>query len=181
MSASEKLPLLQRVAFGTGHILNIMAVVGMWYPYSVTYFQKVVGLSFSSTATILLVSQVVGALVTPFIGIWSDSCVCKYGRRKIFHLIGIISVATSFFFIWFECIGCEGVDESYKVLYYTSFTIVFQFGWACTQICQLAMVPELTSSKALKVELNSIRLDQHKRYIFSTSAFHYNNLTIIIL
>ena len=163
MSDSENLPLLQRVAFGTGHILNIMAVVGMWYPYSVTYFQKVVGLSFSSTATILLVSQVVGALVTPFIGIWSDSCVCKYGRRKIFHLIGIISVAASSFFIWFRCIGCAGFtgeDERYKVLYYTSFAIVFQFGWACTQICQLALIPELTSNKATKVELNSIRLAQ---------------------
>lgn len=158
MSDNENLPAIQRVAFGTGHILNIMAVVGMWYPYSVMFFQKVLGLSFASTATILLVSQVAGALVTPFVGVWSDMCVCNYGRRKIFHLIGIISVASSFFFIWFQCIGCEGVEEPYKIVYYTSFAIVFQFGWATTQICQLAMIPELTSSKSIKVELNSIRL-----------------------
>lgn len=159
MSGEDKLPALQRIAFGTGHILNIMAVVGMWYPYSVTFFQKVLRLSASSTATIVLISQVVGAIVTPFIGVWSDSCVCSYGRRKIFHLIGIISVASSFFFIWFQCIGCEGVEDSYKIVYYSSFAIVFQFGWACTQICQLALIPELASSKAAKVELNSIRLD----------------------
>ena len=156
----EKLPVLQRIAFGTGHVLNIMAVVGMWYPYSVTFFEKVLLLSHSNTATILLVSQVVGALATPFIGIWSDQCVCKYGRRKIFHLIGILCVVCSFFFIWFHCIGCEGVENSYKVVYYTSFAIVFQFGWASTQICQLALVPELSSNKDTKVELNSIRLGQ---------------------
>ena len=157
MSEDVKLPALQRFAFGTGHILNIMAVVGMWYPYSVTFFEKVLLLSAPSTATILLVSQVVGAIVTPFIGIWSDFCVCKYGRRKIFHLIGVISVALSFFFIWFRCIGCEGVEESYKIVYYSSFAIVFQFGWASTQICQLALIPELASSKSEKVDLNSIR------------------------
>ena len=133
----------------------------MWYPYSVTFFQKVIGLSSSGTATILLISQVVGAVVTPFIGIWSDSCSCKgYGRRKLFHLIGVICVVCSFFFIWHRCIDCDGVDESYKILYYSSFAIVFQFGWASTQISQLALVPELTSDKATKVELNSIRLVQ---------------------
>lgn len=157
MADSDKLPIIQRVAFGTGHVLNIMAVVGMWYPYSVTFFQNVLGLSPQGTATILLISQVVGAIVTPFIGIWSDFCHCKYGRRKIFHLVGVIFVTCSFFFIFFRCIQCEGLSESYKILYYSSFAIVFQFGWASTQISQLALVPELTSNKATKVELNSIR------------------------
>ena len=157
-NSSEKLPILQRLAFGTGHILNIMAVVGMWFPYSVTFFQKVLLLSPSSTATILLASQAVGAIVTPFIGIWSDQCICSYGRRKLFHLIGMICVACSFFFIWFPCIDCERVEEQYKILYYTSFAIIFQFGWASTQISQLSLVPELTSDKHIKVELNSIRL-----------------------
>ena len=158
MSDGENLPLLQRIAFGTGHVLNIMTVVGMWYPYSVMFFQRVMQLSASSTATILLVTQVVGAVVTPFIGIWSDQCICKYGRRKIFHLIGLICVACSFFFIWYPCIGCELLPERYKVLYYSSFAAVFQFGWASTQICQLALIPELASNKHVKVELNSIRL-----------------------
>ena len=162
MSDSDNLPLLQRVAFGTGHILNIMTVMGMWYPYSVMYFQRVLQISPSSTATILLITQVIGAVVTPFIGIWSDQCVCqygrfKYGRRKLFHLIGILCVGCSFFFIWYPCIGCANVAEPFKVLYYTSFAAVFQFGWASTQISQLALIPELTSDKHIKVELNSIR------------------------
>lgn len=158
MSDSDDLPVIQRIAFGTGHILNIMTVVGMWYPYSVMFFQKVLLLSPSSTATILLVSQVFGAIFTPFIGTWSDFCVCRYGRRKIFHLIGLISVASSFFFIWFDCIGCEGVEDTYKIVYYSSFAIVFQFGWASTQISQLALIPELAYNMPTKVELNSIRL-----------------------
>ena len=160
MSDSDKLPMLQRVAFGTGHVLNIMTVMGLWYPYSVMYFQKVLQISPSSTATILLITQVIGAVVTPFIGIWSDQCVCKYGRRKIFHLIGVLCVACSFFFIWYPCIGCADVAEPFKVLYYSSFAAVFQFGWASTQICQLALIPELTSNKHIKVELNSIRYMQ---------------------
>ena len=153
----KSLPLYCRLAFGTGNFINVLAI-SMWFPYNVSFFQKVIQLSSRSAGTIVLIAQIGGAISTPFIGQWSDNCTCRIpGRRKVFQLIGIISLSCSFFFIWYDCLGCQGVSEPYKVLYYSCFAIVFEFGWAATQVGQLSLIPELTTSKAIQVELNSIR------------------------
>ena len=156
----DKLSLLQRFAFGTGHMLNVLAGGGMWFPYGIAFFKQVLRIPHESVGHIFIIAHVTGAIFTPLIGMWSDQCECRYGRRKIFHLMGIIAFGCSFFFVWHECFGCAGVPTNYKVLYYSSFAIVFQFGWAATQVAQLAMVPELTSDKNVKVELSSIRYAQ---------------------
>ena len=155
LSGGERLPFYRKLAFGTGHFLMVLAVA-MWFSYSVLFFEKVLQKSASDTGTIILISQIFGAISTPFVGMWSDDCKCRYGRRKIFHLMGNVSVACSFFFIWYKCLGCEDVEDSYKVVYYASFAAMFQFG-AAVQIAQLSLIPELTSNKNMKVELNSIR------------------------
>jgi len=153
----RRLRLYERIFFGTGHVINVLAV-SMWFPYNVTFFQKVLLLPPKDTGTIILIAQAVGAICTPFVGLWSDQTRCRYpGRRKIFHLIGVGAIACSFFFVWHECLGCSEVSDGYKVLYYASFAIVYQFGWTSVQIAQLSLIPELTNDKNIKVELNSTR------------------------
>lgn len=152
---SEKLSIVLRVAFGMGNMLNVLGVVGMWFPFALSFFSKVLLLPHDQAGTIILVAQVAGGVFTPLVGMLSDMCKCPmYGRRKIFHLIGVVAFVCSFFFLWHDCFGCNG---KYKTLYYSVFAVVFQFGYASTQIPQLALVPELAPNKHMKVELNSIR------------------------
>lgn len=165
---TERVPLRQRIAFGSGNFINVLAV-SMWFPYNVTFFQKVLQLPPKSTGTIILIAQLAGALSTPFIGLWSDQARCRYGRRKVFHLIGVIAVACSFFFIWHDCFGCTDVSDQYQVLYFSSFAIVFEFGWAAVQIAQLSVIPELTSDKHMKVELNAIRYGVEQHHVLFSS------------
>lgn len=151
------LPRYRRIAFGTGHVLPVLGAA-MWFAYNVTFFTKVLKLPPKSAGTIILIGQVAGAISTPFIGVWSDQSRCKYpGRRKVFHLVGVLSVALSFFFIWHECLGCQYAPPDYQVVYFASFAAVFQFGWAAVQVSQLSLIPELATEKSIKVELNSIR------------------------
>ncbi len=154
----EKLLRIHRkIAYAAGNFLTVLAV-SLWFPYAVLFFSKVIGLSPQNAGNIVLLGQAGGAISTLFIGTWSDQCRCRIpGRRKIFHLMGIIVTSCSFFFLWFHCLGCEGASPGYKVLYYGVFAIIFQFGWACTQIGQLALMPELSSKKNVLVELNSLR------------------------
>lgn len=150
-------PLYRRVAYGTANFTNLLAV-SMWFTYSVAFYQNVLLLPAKSAGTVILAAQIGGAVSTPFIGVWSDNCRCKIpGRRKVFQLIGVLSVAASFFFMWHECLGCSMAPVQYRVLYYSCFAVVFEFGWAATQIGQLSLIPELTSDKSIQVELNSIR------------------------
>ena len=155
----EKLSIVLRVAFGMGNMLNVLGVVGMWFPYALGFFTKVLLISHTQAATIVLVAQVAGGVFTPLVGMLSDMCKCRgpiYGRRKIFHLFGVIAFVCSFFFLWHDCFGCNWPPK-YITLYYSMLAVVFQFGYAATQIPQLALVPELAPNKHMKVELNSIR------------------------
>lgn len=154
---SRRLPFYSRIFFGTGHVINVLAG-SMWFPYNVSFFQKVLQLPATSTGTIILVAQIAGAIGTPFFGIWSDQTRCRYpGRRKIFHLFGVFGVACSFFFIWHDCLGCSDAPYGYQVLYYASFTAILEWGWGAAQIAQLSLIPELTDDKNIKVELTSTR------------------------
>ena len=155
---TKPLSRLRRIAYGTGHFYCVLAIAAMWFPYSISFFTKVLRLPAKSAGTIVLIGQIGGAISTPFVGHWSDECVCSVpGRRKVFQLIGVLFLASSFFFLWHECFGCATAPPNYKVLYYASFAVVVQFGWAAGQVGQLALMPELSTDKSIQVELSSIR------------------------
>ena len=152
----RKLSLFFRLAFGMGNMLNVLSVVGLWFPYAVSFFNKVLYLEPHQVGTIVLVGQVAGGVFTPLTGMLSDVCKCPiHGRRKILHLLGVLSTASSFYFLWHSCYGCKS-EISYTI-YFSVFAIMFQFGYAAMQVAPLALVPELAPSRQMKVELNSIR------------------------
>lgn len=66
------------------------------------------------------------------------------------------------------CPTCENADEWLRFYYYAPFVVIFQFGWAATQISHLSLIPQLTTCDNERVALNAIRLDlnllKNKRY-----------------
>ena len=108
----------------------------------------------------MLLGQIADAISTIFIGFESDRTehgLCGYGRRKSWHLVGVISVLISFPFMFNLCITCENTEQWALFYYYAPFVVIFQFGWAATQISHLSLIPQLTSSKNERVALNAIR------------------------
>ena len=73
-------------------------------------------------------------------------------------ITGTVCVLLSFPFIFSPCLGCgEATPEWAALLYYGPFIVVFQFGWAATQIAHLSLIPELVTSDHEKVELTALR------------------------
>lgn len=71
---------------------------------------------------------------------------------------GTVCVLLSFPFIFSPCLGCgAATPEPAALLYYGPFVVVFQFGWAATQVAHLSLIPELVSSDHEKVELTALR------------------------
>ena len=154
---TQRLSYPRWFAFGVGHVLNDLCA-SMWFTYVLVFYHFVIQLPNSVAGTLILIGQVADALSTPFCGYECDRTRCwYYGRRKTWHLIGTTCVAASVFFIYHDCITCESVDVPYKILYFSCFIIVFQFGWAATQISHLSLIPDLTQNKSVRVGLNSIR------------------------
>lgn len=81
----------------------------------------------------------------------------RYGKRKGWHLIGTLCVVISFPFIFLGCIGCSNAGLVFQMAYFIAFVVVFQFGWAATQISHLAMIPELTPVQDERTGLTAIR------------------------
>jgi Na+/melibiose symporter-like transporter len=87
----RRLPVKLRLAYGIGHVLNDICA-SMWFTYLLVFFHLVLKFDSSLSGVVLLVGQVADAVATPFIGLQSDRdddfWLCKYGRRKTWHLLG---------------------------------------------------------------------------------------------
>ena len=150
MATEERaLPLKQRRALGTAHLMNALCMTGMWFSYILTFFTKVIELPGPQAGLILFVVQFGGAIISPLVGVASDTCICAYGRRKIFRVVGMI-----------DCLGCENAPVGYKVLYYSSIAVVVQVAYSGMQLAQLTLIPELATDKATRMQLNGIRYGQ---------------------
>merc|ERR1719153_2184026 len=79
-----------------------------------------------------------------------------YGKRKSIHLLGSTCVALSFPFIFLPCLW-KSLNEESQMIYYSCFVVLFQFGWAATQISHLALITDLTNSETLRTTLTSVR------------------------
>lgn len=108
----------------------------------------------------LLIYSIIGANVF-LSGYQSDKddgfWLCKYGKRKTWHLIGTLCVLLSFPFIFAPCIGCRNAHVEAQMVYYGAFVVIFQFGWAAVQISHLALIPELTSCEHERTQLTAVR------------------------
>ena len=168
------LSLKQRLAFSVGHVLNDVCAA-IWFSYFLVYMHYVNRFHTTIAGVLLLIGQTADAIATPFVGIESDKdsdwWICKYGRRKSWHLLGTICVLISFPFLFNKCIECESSHESAQMVYYSAFIVVFQFGWAAVQISHLSLIPDLTPFSCERVEMNAWR------YAFTVSS----NITVYVI
>ncbi|KAM6989342.1 major facilitator superfamily domain-containing protein 12-like [Tautogolabrus adspersus] len=169
----RSLPALGRLSYSLGHFLNDLCA-SMWFTYLLVFYHAVLGFQNSYAGVLLLVGQVADAICTPLVGYESDRTPgCgNYGKRKTWHLVGTLSVMLSFAFIFNQCLGCDSLTPQWVSLtYFVPFIIVFQFGWAATQISHLSLIPELVTCEHAKVELTAYR------YAFTVIA----NITVYAL
>lgn len=155
----EKLPCKQRAVHGVGHVLNDL-VSSVWFSYLIIYLTKVVELSNRHTGLVILLGQIADGIFTPFIGIICDRTVCRYGRRKVWHLIGTVLVSASFPLLLIRLLD-QATSDILKMVYYVGIAAVFQFGWGCVQISHLSLIPEISRREDERVELNAIRYVSH--------------------
>ncbi|KFM83111.1 Major facilitator superfamily domain-containing protein 12, partial [Stegodyphus mimosarum] len=159
-SVKHVLSLGVRLAYSVGHVLNDLCA-SMWFTYLLMFQHSVLQFTNYIAGNLMLLGQVADAIATPFVGYESDRqnnlWLCKYGRRKAWHLFGTICVAGSFPFLFMECINCSNSSQNAQFVYYGAFIVIFQFGWASVQVSHLSLITDLTPISSERVELNSLR------------------------
>lgn len=87
-----KLSLKTKFFYSLGHIYNDLTV-SIWFSYTLLFFQY--RFSGSLAGALILLGQVADAIASPFVGYESDKSgsfwFCAiYGKRKTWHLLGVI-------------------------------------------------------------------------------------------
>uniref|UniRef100_A0A3Q1FY48 Major facilitator superfamily domain containing 12 n=1 Tax=Acanthochromis polyacanthus TaxID=80966 RepID=A0A3Q1FY48_9TELE len=153
MSDTEmSLPLVRRVSYAAGHFLNDLCA-SMWFTYLLVFYHSVLGFQNTNAGE----SSV-------------RLSVCLIQDLSHAHTCGMIFVIMSFAFIFNQCLGCDSFTPQWaSLVYFVPFIIIFQFGWAATQISHLSLIPELVTCEHAKVELTA-----YSRYAFTVIA----NITV---
>lgn len=153
-----RLSFIQKFSYSVGHVLNDLTA-SMWFTYMIIYFHQVKDFDNNLAGYLVLLGQISDGLFTPFIGYESDRVKgCgNLGKRKSWHIIGTICVMISFPFLFVGCITCDNSSDWSQTIYYAPFVVIFQFGWAATQINHLSLLPDLTEDSNERVGLNGSR------------------------
>lgn len=178
----RKISRIQHLCYSIGHVQNDICA-SMWFTYLVIFFQTVLQWPRTVAGIIMLIGQVADALSTPFVGLQADLrddfWMCRYGRRKTWHLVGTLCVLLSFPFIFMSCIGCRDAagDYWYQLVYFGAFICIFQFGWAAVQISHLSLIPDLTPDQNARTGLIACRytftvMSNVFVYVLAWGVFH---------
>lgn len=97
--AADRIPVPQKIAYGFGAIVTIVAVNSVVQLTSLVY---VVGLGISAIwiGYAQALPRLWDAVVDPFLGNFSDNCRSKFGRRIPFLVTGGILIGIAFALLW---------------------------------------------------------------------------------
>lgn len=96
---TEKLKVHQKILFGAGDLAGCLSntIIGFFYLY---YLTDAVGLRPAYAGAAILIGRVWDAITDPLIGNLSDRTSSRWGRRRIFLLLGSVPLGLTFFLLW---------------------------------------------------------------------------------
>lgn len=119
-NANHKVPMLQKAAFGAGHLVNnlLPGALGVFSFFLITAF----GIEPGIAGLLSAIPRFVDALTDPIMGFISDNTTTKWGRRRPYIFLGAILCSILFVVQWqmFEEDGTV-----YNFWYFLSFSVLF--------------------------------------------------------
>jgi len=120
------------------------------------YYTDVAGIDPALAGAALMVGKLTwDAINDPLFGYWSDRTRSKYGKRRIFMIIGVVPLGIATWIMFSLPEGLTGATAFFAVL--LSFLLVDTFH-TMTSVPYYAMTPELTRDYSDRAGLTSIRM-----------------------
>lgn len=136
----DRIPLGQKVAYGTGQISNIILALSILNlaPFVLTV---VLGVSASLVGLAMGLARLWDAFTDPLIGYLSDNTRSRWGRRKPYLLVGLIAVGLCLALMWQIP---RGWSEMTYFWYFTGISMVFYLAYTIYATPFVALGFELT-------------------------------------
>ncbi len=150
----KKVPLKNKILFGIGDMYagGAFLVVGLLY---LKFLTDKVGLSPALAGTVFLIGKIWDAISDPMMGVISDHTKSKFGRRRLYFLLGILPVFITFSMLW---VVLTNRSQIAMFVYYSLSYILFNTGFTMVQVPYNAVLADMTNSYKERTVMSGIRL-----------------------
>jgi len=146
-SQSREIKPVNMAAYGCGDLFAGITgtTLGIWVFY---FYTTVVGLSPIEAGSILAIARIWDGITDPTMGYITDNTRSRWGRRKVYFLIGI-PLTLSFGLLWLD-----GYSYFYYLITYMLFNTVFTL----VQVPYETLAAEMTNDFKMRCKLTGVRM-----------------------
>jgi len=146
--------LMSRIAYASGDIYGggAFIIVGLLL---LVYLTNVEGFSGTLAGTIVFIGKAWDAITDPFMGQLSDRTRSRFGRRRIFFLLGCLPVFASWVMLWYG-FGISGTTA--KFIYYTFSYIFFSTAFTLVMVPYNAILSDMVRDYNRRSAFTGMRL-----------------------
>lgn len=150
----EKSGFGARMAYGMGDIYGggSFLIVGVLF---MLFLTNVEGLSGVLAGSIIFIGKAWDAVTDPFMGILSDRTRSRFGRRRLYFLLGALPVFLSWVMLWYSFGLPQGTG---KFLYYCFAYIFFSTAFTIVMVPYNAILADMTSDYNKRSAFTGVRL-----------------------
>ena len=113
------------------------------------------GLSPVLATTVIFVGKLWDAITDPIVGNLSDKTRTRFGRRRIYFLVGALPVLISFIMLWYS-FGIQG--ETAKFVYYLVAYMLFGTAFTIVMVPYNAILPDITGDYNERTSFTTVRM-----------------------
>lgn len=146
--------LKQKLSYASGDIYG----GGAFMIFSLLYMNFLVlveGLPIVATTIIIFIGKLWDAITDPIVGRISDKTRSRFGRRRIFFLIGILPVFVSFIMLFYS-FGLE--NTMVKIIYFALTYMLFGTAFTIVMVPYNAILSDMTSDYNERTSFTTMRM-----------------------
>jgi len=146
--------LAAKLSYASGDIYG----GGAFLIFSLFYMNFLVlveGLPILATTFIILIGKIWDAVTDPMVGRLSDKTRSRFGRRRIFFLLGIVPVLLSFIMLFYS-FGMQ--DTMGKIVYYTFAYMFFGTAFTIVMVPYNAILSDMTDDYNERTSFTTLRM-----------------------
>jgi len=149
----ERIPLTTKIFFGMGDFFGggSFTLMGIFYMFFMT---DVVELRAAYAGAIMLAAKFWDAVTDPIMGRITDATHSRWGRRRMYFIVGIAPIAVSFFLMW---VPLQLENQVVMFIYFLFVQLLFRTVYTMVMVPFNAIIPELTTLYEERNNLSGIR------------------------
>ncbi|MCU0491606.1 MAG: MFS transporter [Chloroflexaceae bacterium] len=151
-SAGPQLTLARRIGYGVGDMGgSMMATITGFFLYA--FLLDVAGLRPAAIGLIFLITNIWDALIDPSIGAWSDRTRSRWGRKRVWLLLGAVPAGLAYVLHWVV----PPLGETGLFVYYLLIALLLKTAFSAVGIPYMALAAVMATTYQQRIQINTTR------------------------